>query len=81
MPQFFFDFHDSHLPPSRDDIGLSLESLAHAKHEAALALVGYGAEVVGVFEDRQLRVTIRTHSWPVAEITCDIMVNELAIPP
>jgi len=44
-------------------------------------LVGYGAEVVGEFEDRQLRVTIRTDSWPVAEITCDIAVNELAIPP
>lgn len=81
MPRFFFDFHDSRLPPSRDDVGLSLESLADAKHEAAVALVGYGAEVVGEFEDRQLRVTIRTDSWPVAEITCDIVVSELAIPP
>lgn len=77
MPRFFFDFHDSRAPSELDEIGVALDSLADAKRQATVTLADHGAEVVDEYQDRDLRVVVRSDSWPMAVVTLRIRTNDL----
>ncbi|MET4442831.1 hypothetical protein ABIB75_001092 [Bradyrhizobium sp. GM2.2] len=76
MPRYYFDVRDND-ELTRDDDGLELPSLARARDEASLTLVGIAKDVLPRSEARTLAIEVRTASGPVLRTFLHFKAEEL----